>query len=342
MGKNNLRKDNNIICEKNKCTGCFACYNCCPKNAIEMIEDEFGNLYPKINEKKCIHCDLCRKTCPQNKEEKLVRPKECYAIYNKNEEKRMESSSGGLASMLYEYILNNNGTVYGVSSNLSKGIRFIRIDKLSELKQIKGSKYVYSPVNDIFKKVKDDLTNDKKVLFIGTPCQVDGLKNFLRKDYENLITSDLICHGVPSQTFLMDELKFYEIPTDKVTSISFRNNNNFAIICYTSDDVIMNKNVKESTYLREFLRCNIYRENCYNCRYAQINRVSDITIGDFWGLSKNSKLYNERDNGISVALINTEKGKKIFEKIKEKSICEQRNIDEAQKRKYTITTSFKI
>lgn len=335
-----------MICEKKKCTGCSACLNICPKNAIKMIPDDYGNIYPTIDKAKCINCNLCKTVCPQINNINLEKPKKCFAASNSSKSKRSKSSSGGIASILYEFIISVGGVGYGVSSNLSEGLCFKRIESIKEIDDLKGSKYVHCYVNDIYKKVKKDLNNQEKVLFIGTPCQIAGLKKFLMKEYENLITVDIICHGVPSQKFLIDELKYNNINPKKVTKISFRNNNKYIIRCLDSEN--KEEKIKESLYLNEFLKCNIMRENCYSCQYANINRCSDITIGDFWGLHKDSKLYKEKESGVSVVLINTPKGSEIINKIKLNCILEERSIKEAQngnnqlRRPGNITKGHKI
>lgn len=323
-----------MICEKKDCSGCFACYNICPRNAIEMKEDEFGYIYPVIDKKKCINCMLCHKTCPaNNKNTSFSKSMDVFALYNKNNHKRLESSSGGAASLFYEYILDNGGIAYGVSNLFSDNFSFIRVEKKEDIMKLKGSKYVHCYINDTYRLILDDLKNNKKVIFIGTPCQVDGLKNFLKKDYLNLYTIDIICHGVPSQKLLFDELKLQRIDFSKVNKIFFRSSNLFALKILDFDNkILFEKQADKIPYYKNFLQGNTYRENCYSCRYARKERISDVTIGDFWGLSKDSSIYDNESDGVSLVMVNTNKGKELFNNIRKEAKYEKRNIEEAAKK----------
>ena len=170
-----------MLCEKNKCTGCFACYNACPKKAITMIEDKCGYIYPSIDEDKCIKCGKCEKVCPTTKKTDLKKPVKCYAIVAKDKEILKHSTSGGISIVLAKKILSKNGVVYGAAYiDKECKVGHIRIDNEKNLDRMQGSKYVHSYINDAFSKVRNDLNNNRKVLFTGTPCQVDGLKHFLR------------------------------------------------------------------------------------------------------------------------------------------------------------------
>ena len=316
-----------MICDKNKCTGCFACYNICPKNAIKMEEDEMGYIYPNIDEEKCIKCEACKKVCPQLHEAKMGKPQKAYAMYNKNEDIREKSTSGGAATTFYMHILEKNGVVYGCSNIENNEIHFLRIDNIDDLEQLKGSKYVHSYINDIFKLVEKDLKNDRLVLFIGTPCQVNGLKGFLKKDYDNLILIDIICHGVPSQKLLLEEIQLHNI--DDVNKISFRKNDVYELELYKQNEIKFKEKIGANKYLFGFLNSVFLRPNCYECKYATPSRGSDITIGDFWGLSENSQLYDKKEKGVSVLLPITEKGQKLIEECKQEMILEERPVQEA-------------
>ena len=320
-----------MVCEKEKCTGCFACYNICPKNAIEMCEDELGYIYPSINNDKCIHCNLCKKVCPALNNLQKNKSKQAFAMWNNNKKFRQQSTSGGIASTLYEYILKNGGIIYGCTNSVEDKFKFIRVDNINDLYLVRGSKYVHSYVNDCFKQVKNDLNDGKKVMFIGMPCQVAGLKNFLGKEYKNLYLADLICHGVPSQKLLREEAinKLGDIKNIKVT---FRENGEFCIKFYLKNKEMLNEKQDRSFYFLGFMKALFYRENCYTCEYANINRVGDITLGDFWGLGKDDKINKykkEEKNGISLCLVNTDKGRMMLDTIKEECYFEERKIEEA-------------
>ena len=321
-----------MICSKNNCTGCGACYNACPKGAIVMKEDEYGHIYPNIDESKCIGCNLCKKVCPElNNNMDFNEPIEVYALYNKNKVEREESSSGGAASLLYKSVLDDNGVIYGASNLFGNNdFEFVRINDIKDLYKVKGSKYVHCYIKDIFKNIKEDLLLNKKVLFIGTPCQVNGLKAYLMNEYENLYVADIICHGVPSQRLLFDEIKKNNIKPESVYKVSFRDEKMFNIKFYNKkDDVIFEEKANYCDYYRHFLKGDFYRDSCYNCKYARRERTTDLTLGDFWGLSKESKIYDDEKKGISLVLINTIKGKELFNKIKDYANIEQRNYEEA-------------
>ncbi|MBO4601334.1 MAG: Coenzyme F420 hydrogenase/dehydrogenase, beta subunit C-terminal domain [Bacilli bacterium] len=320
----------NKICEKKKCTGCFACFNICPKNAIKMIEDDFGRIYPIIDEDKCINCGLCKKTCPQLNDVKYNEPITAYALYNKDKKIRNDSTSGGAATTFYLKVLESGGIIYGANNIENERFKFIRITNQSDLYKVKGSKYVHCYIDNMFLKVQEDLKNNNQVLFIGTPCQIAGLKLFLKKEYENLLTVDLICHGVPTQKFLNDELKLHVKDTNLISSVKFRDGSSKVFIIEKNDNNCIYKESWDTNYyLYRFLNSMIFRENCYECKYAKKQRVSDITIGDFWGLKSQNKYFKDDKKGISLVMPNTEKGKYFVEKCLRDVIYEERPLDEA-------------
>lgn len=320
-----------MICDKEKCTGCSACFNVCPKQAISMQSDELGNIYPVIDKSKCINCGLCKKICPQLHDIPSIKPQKTYALYSKDVKKRMASTSGAAATIFGENIIANGGIVYGVSNlYFNNEFKFIRIDNTKDLYKIKGSKYVHAHVGTTFKGVKKDLIAGKIVMFVGTPCQVAGLKSFLMKDYDNLITVDIICHGVPSQQLFFEQLKQYGINYSEIYEVSFRNNERYCLTIYDKNkEKIFSKTSSLIPYFRNFLQGNIFRENCYSCKYAKSERISDITIGDFWGLDNNCKIKDDINKGISLVLVNSPKGLKLFENIKSKCVFEERTLEEA-------------
>lgn len=304
-----------MICEKKECTGCFACYNICPRNAIEMIEDCYGFIYPKINKEKCNDCNLCKKICPSNQKIEINDCIKCYAAKSKEINTYESSTSGGICTEISKYIINNNGVVYGAALVDEGKFRHIRIDNIDELKKIQGSKYVHSYTMDSYKLVKDDLKN-KTVLYIGTPCQINGLKKFLMKDYDNLYTIDLICHGVSSQKFLQENIS-NKIDIKKIKNISFRGKNGYSIVLNNKIEIPAHK----SFYMYGFLNSYFIRDNCYQCKYAQSKRCGDISAGDFWGLKTNVNF--EHKKGINCVIINTKKGDTIFNDInKHLDYCE--------------------
>lgn len=322
------------VCDKNICAGCFACINICPKQCISMEENEFGEIYPVIDEDRCIQCNMCKKVCPSLKERlEFKYPKTAYAMFNKIKEEKDESTSGGIASLFYKKILSENGVVYGVANLFNnKCFKFIRIEDEKDLFKVKGSKYVHAYTEDAFKRVKNDLIDGRKVLFIGTPCQISGLKSFLMKDYNNLILVDIVCHGVPSQKLLFDELEKLKIDKKNVRAIYFRDREKegFHIkILSKNNESLYYEDASQNDYYKNFHSGNILRENCYSCRYARNERISDITIGDFWGIEKESTLYKYKDEGISLVMPITSKGVELINSIKNDCIFDERSIREA-------------
>lgn len=328
-----------MICEKKKCTGCFACFNKCPKHAIKMIEDDNGFLYPQIDKNKCINCNLCKKICPRLSEIKLSTPLNCFAMVRKDFNLRRKSTSGGAAAVFSEYILNNNGVVFGSAVKNNK-ICHIRIDTIEKLELLRGSKYTHSYIECTFNEVLNDLKKEIPVLFIGTPCQVVGLKKFLVKEYSNLYTIDIICHGVPSQKYLIDELK--ESSDGKFDSISFRDSNEYKLCVKNRSKIIYKKSLNDSNYYDGFMKGLLFRENCYSCPFSTIKRCSDMTIGDFWGIKDDSKFYVEKESGISLLLPITEKGMKLINENLDNIEIEERKIEEAIKGNSQLQTAVKM
>lgn len=312
--------DINVI-EKNKCTGCMACKNICPQEAISIYEDENGFKYPKIKMEVCIKCGLCSKVCPvinkllDNKDKIKV-----LACKNKDREIRLKSSSGGFFSLLAKYIIMNGGVVFGVRFNEKLEVIHDYIEDMKNIELFRGSKYVQSNINDTYKKVKKFLTEDKTVLFTGTPCQVEGLLSYLGKQYDNLYTQDIICHGVPSPKLWRKYLEYKKkINGEYPKTINFRRKditgwNNYQVN-YKYSNNEENIHHDDDYFMKIFLKNLALRESCYDCEFKKLARKSDITIADFWGIDKINPKIND-ETGISAVLINSKKGQELFENIK--------------------------
>lgn len=306
------------ICSHSKCIGCGLCKVKCPKEAIEMKEDENGFIYPKIDLTKCIHCDLCRKSCPINKHQRIENfAKEYYISKNKNKKEQLEGTSGGLCHIFAKKTIQNNGVVYGCEMYENKA-RHIRIDNEEQLERIKGSKYLQSDVTAVFSLLEDDLKNNKDVLFIGTPCQIGAIKNSLGKDYENLVTVSVICHGVMNDKIFEKYIKEIEQEKNgKVTNFKFRSKENgwqTASIEYQINSEKYVKKFTDDALMYLYLKNLILRKSCFKCQYKKDN-ISDIIVGDCWGIEvTNPEIFD--NNGISSLIINTEKGKSFLDKIK--------------------------
>lgn len=298
-----------------KCYGCHSCENVCPQQAIQMKPNEEGFLYPVIIEENCVHCGLCVKACPYDSPSTANTPVRAVASQYKNRDVLLSSSSGGLFSALADYILSKDGYVAGcIFDDSFSAIHILTKQRLS-VEKMRGSKYVQSTMGDVYKQIQQVLLEGSLVLFTGTPCQVDGLKTFLRKEYDNLYTVDLICHGVPSQKILEDYLNTVRGKKGEVTELTFRNKKRNGWCSQGS--IGYGRKIKTITpfnnsyYNFYYLQNNINRYCCYECRYSNLKRVGDITIGDYWNIVDVLPKVNTTD-GYSAVLINTDKGDKLF------------------------------
>lgn len=311
-----------------KCNGCHVCFNICPQNAITMVEDEKGFKYPSIDKEKCTDCGLCEKKCPiLNKKENKENKPQAYACYNKDEKIRLQSSSGGIFTLLAEHILNNDGVVVGASFDKEFMVKHIIVNNIEDLNKLRTSKYLQSNIGNIYREVKDLLNSNKLVLFTGTPCQINGLFSYLGKEYENLYTQDIICHGVPSPKVWKKYLEYRKSKDNKEPiKINFREKTEgwklFSLIFKYSDEKKYEKNQTQDLFMQAFLRDACLRESCYACSFKEKNRKSDITLADFWGI-QNVLPEMDDDKGTSLVIVNTEKGKKLYEEIKEKTVYKE-------------------
>lgn len=308
----------NNICNPDLCTGCGLCVTKCPKKCISLKVGFLGHLHPQIDSSVCIDCGLCSKSCPVNNPLPQTYPLKCFAGWDQDDKEYTSSSSGGAASAISRAFIKNGGVVYGCAMLPGIDVKHIRVDNADDLYMLKGSKYVQSSIVDCFALIKKDIDNGTNVLFIGTPCQVASVKNFLKTKDELLYTIDLICHGVPSLSLLkkhVDRVTKGVVP-DKVF---FRESNAYGFRCELNGKIIYSKNLirqrYEDDYSNTFKDGCTYRDSCYSCKYANPNRVSDITIGDFWGLKGDMPI--KPTNGCSVILPITDKGLNLLETIKD-------------------------
>lgn len=309
------------ITDKEKCCGCSACKCACPKDAINMVYDEEGFLYPKVNEDKCIDCSLCDKACPiitkPDYDEQL---KLAFAAKSLDEKALARSTSGGLAYELSKCVIESGGVVFGVCYDEKLKVVHQAVHTLEDLVKLQGSKYVQSDTNDTYKQAKEFLDQGKLVYYTGTPCQIEGLLSYLKKDYDNLITQDLICHGVPSPKLwgkYLDETGY-----TKADNIIFRDKKegweSKAQFVVEKDG----KEIKRESYYTNmfsyfFAQNHSLRPVCFACPFKTGNKKSDITVADLWGISQILKEGTFDDKGTSMALINSKKGLELFNKIKE-------------------------
>lgn len=308
-----------VICNHDKCTGCTACKDVCPKQCITMQPDELDALHPIVDDSICINCGLCEKTCPNNRELSYKLPHKVWAAWSNDNDVRRTSASGGIACELYRYWIKNGGVATGVVYDRDEGCHFILLEKESDIKTVQNSKYTFSETAGIYKVVKQKLQAGISVLFIGVPCQVAGLYGFLKKEYDNLITVDIICHGMPPATYLEQHIKSIEDKKKEYTCQLFFRDPKYYTYTFTlknnSGKEFYNKKVlTRDNYQLGYHRALIYRENCYSCNYAREERISDLTIGDFSGLGRFAPFEYDKHN-VSCILENTDKGSALLKKL---------------------------
>lgn len=326
----------NSVFKTEDCTGCSACIAVCPKEALSLGEDYNGFYRPILHENLCINCNLCQKVCPVNDinlssiSNKIL---DCYACCNRNDEIRLKSSSGGIFYELASKILDKNGIVYGCAWTSPVVAEHIKVKSIDELDKLTKSKYVQSKLNHIFRDIRKDLLVGKNVLFCGTPCQVAGLKSYLIKVPDNLITVDFICHGVPSPKSLHTYVSQLEDKyKNNVKSLNFRCKDNgwndLSLEIMFDNGFRLVQKASEDPYYKAFLLNLGLAKCCSNCKFNTNHRASDITLGDFWGIKdKTIKKFCD-DNGVSCVVVNSNKGKNLINSIKDALICKKVRVDD--------------
>lgn len=326
------------ITNPKKCCGCTACASICPHDAIIMKPDALGFLYPVIDEDKCTECGLCEKVCSfhqdYNRAGLFERPI-VYGAYNVNPLIVKESQSGGLFYTIAEYVIMCGGVVYGAAfENVTKVVH-VKATTLQDLLLLRGSKYVQSDLGEIFIDVIKELRENKIVLFSGTGCQIAGLRSFIktkRMDDQNLILCDIVCHGVPSPKVWEENVRYLEKKSgQRIVRANFRDKNQFGWHSSISSFILEDgKVITSDRYNLAFGHSYINRRSCDVCHFSNYKRPGDITLGDFWGLkSLNPSLDNE-NKGVSLVLINSDKGIRVFEKIKNKIVFFESNMIECK------------
>lgn len=302
------------LAPSDKCCGCSACFSICPKKAISMQENDEGFLQPVIDATKCIHCGKCQNVCPVLKPVYKNNPKpQCYAVMA-NDEIRMKSSSGGAFTLLAEYVLGKGGYVCGAAYDENWMVHHIIINKKEDLDKIRGSKYLQSSMDNCYHEIKELLKKDNHVLFSGTPCQVAGLYSFLGKDYEKLLTVDIFCHGCPSRGVWKKYLK-ETFDKNNIKNINFRDKSKIGWSCSHCTITLNNgEKIISDDFTTMFHNSTLLNKSCKNCSFCKLFRPADISIGDWWGISDYIKGLND-GKGISIVLINNQKGNDIFQKV---------------------------
>lgn len=318
------------------CMGCHGCANICPKNCISMEMDKEGFLYPKVDYDSCINCNQCINACPIINKKIVDNEPLAYACMNKNEEIRLDSSSGGVFTLVAEHVIDKGGVVFGACFNDSFELEHNYVKTKEDLSKLRGSKYLQSKLGNSYNEVKEFLDLGQIVLFTGTPCQIAGLKSFLGDEiYDNLVTIDIICHGVPSPEVWRKYVEFREKKSNsQAQRIAFRQKNEgwkrYSVSFSFKNNTEYFKILSEDLYMKAFLKDVCLRPSCYDCEFKTLNRQSDITLADFWGI-ENVLPEMDDDKGTSLIFVNSEIGQDIFNSISINMIFKEVNINEATK-----------
>ena len=323
------------ICNLDSCTGCGACQNICPKRCISIELNIEGFYKYNVNKNLCINCGVCKSVCPSNSYFDIKENIEtkAYVAWNLDNATRIKSSSGGLFSILAESVLEMNGVVFGAEFDNNFNVNHISIHDIHDLKKLRGSKYIQSHTNNTYYDTKKLVNQGKHVLYSGTPCQIAGLYSYLGKDYENLITCDLICHGVCSTKVYRDVLDYYEKKNNsKIKNIEFRDKKTGWKDSSVSITFDSGKSISEIIHISlltyGFASGFTNNRTCSKCKHAVLPRRADITLGDYGGQDYILYPKKEINDGISLVLVNSRKGKSCLENIKDKIYLEEKVLDE--------------
>lgn len=321
------------IKDNKDCCGCTACFSVCAHHCITMIEDAEGFLYPQVDASKCVHCGLCEKVCPMQHPESDNEVRNVIGAKHKDAAVRKDSSSGGAFTLLAEKFIDGGGVVVGCVMNEHLQAKHIICTNKEELVRLRSSKYVQSDMDGVYPHVRKMLREGRKVLFSGTPCQVAGLRRFLIKPFDNLYCIDILCHGVPSPKLFRQYKEMMEAKYKaKAYFVSYRSKKKEWKRLYINLKFDNNKEYFKSAtfdpYMQLFLGNMSQRSSCFHCPFTTTNRQGDISLGDFWGIGRNHPELDD-DKGISMILLNTNKGEEMFRAIKNDIDSFGNNINQA-------------
>lgn len=320
------------------CTGCRACEQLCPKRCISMKSNKEGFLVAEIDENVCIHCGLCQKRCPQNQLSEKHRPIKALAVRYKDNESLKNSASGGAFIAMAHRFVKQGGTVFGAAYLEDWKVGHVAVHDGADLYRLQGSKYVQCDTQHTYSEVKALLEDGKQVLYSGTPCQIGGLRAFLRKDYGNLLTIDLICHGVASPKLFQKYIEWLGKETGgKILYYNFRDKAGGWGLGYRAKTKTKTKTKTANLdpYYYHFLKGDTYRECCYRCNYCTQERIGDITVGDYWGIEReHPKFYSTK--GVSVVLLNTDKALSLLERVKDVFYIQESTFEKAAKKNHNL------
>jgi len=321
------------INKKHDCTGCYACYNACPTQSVSMERDKEGFLYPEVDLDTCIDCDLCKQVCSLLHLKYVNNNPVAYACHNTDEKIRLESSSGGIFTLIAERIINNNGVVFGAVFDDDFNVFHSCVTEKDKLWAFRGSKYVQSKIGLTYSQAKEFLQQGRQVLFSGTPCQIGGLKSYMGRDYDNLFCVDIVCHGVPSPKVWQKYVSYREqCARSSARRIAFRRKDEgwkrYSVSFLFKNDTEYRQTFHKDLYMRAFLKNVCLRPSCYVCRFKSLHRQSDITLADFWGIQMILPEMDD-DKGTSLVFVNSDKGRLMLEQIRRKMVCKKVDINEA-------------
>lgn len=319
-------KYKSVLLEATECCGCLNCYNKCGSHAIKLEKNEFGFIYPFIDTERCVDCGLCTKVCPiLSKPESIKTPRKVFAAFASNEQRRDEGSSGGIFGVLARQVIVKRGIVFGAAFDSSFRLHHVSASTIEELIPLFKSKYVESSLGNVFFEVEYWLKKGRQTLFCGTPCQCNALKTFLRKEYDNLLLVDILCHGVPSQDFLDKAIQEFERRHNgRLKSFSFRmkkinqKSDHLYSLMYESKSgksiTIDKQKAVHFPYYNHYLTYRGFRPSCYQCKFATLERATDLTLGDFWGLSHVMQV-NDFYKGYSIVISHNNQGENVLKEL---------------------------
>ena len=319
----------NHITPPENCTGCGLCSNVCSKNAIHMEWSKDGFLIPQVDAEACINCGLCVKMCPAQPEAMAaeqyrddIESVVAYGGWNNDKDTHQNSSSGGVFSALAKQVFNDGGCVFGVVWKDKETANFAKAENMEQLAPMRGSKYTQAVPDYVYREVKHELHTGRQVLFSGTACQVYALKKYLRKDYENLLTFDIVCHGVPSRKLLQAYVKHYEQEQGKeLKEVYFRfkdgNWQGYKVQKRFTDGTVLNHPNGQDLFMRLFIGDKMLNKACYNCPHAHLPRPGDLTLGDYWGDLQALHPDWPIKDGIGSLVANSAKGQSVLESLAE-------------------------
>lgn len=319
-----------LFSEKAQCCGCMACVDACPQHAVTLKTDSEGFLYPYIQQEFCTDCKRCKTVCPLPRGESRERIYKCFAAQAKAQTLRESSASGAVFPVLAETVLENGGAVYGAAFDSDMYLVHQRIDNRNELAPLMQSKYIQSKTVGVFRSIKADLEKRKQVLFVGTPCQAEAVRRFLGREYANLLLVDLICYGVPSPGVWAQYIRYLgEKHEGKLTTFRFRDKrfHDGYTMSYKIDGKEYLEKYSQNPYISMYFSNCMLRPSCHTCPFTTLERSSDITIGDSWGIEK---ICSEMDDGMgtSLVILHSIRGSEIWEKLQDKFYCKECNAEE--------------